>query len=59
METDADCLEVSGVADGAPGAAAAAPGAGWGAAPVETSKVVTRFALRITLNHHTNISFHY
>lgn len=36
METEADCLEVSGVDDGAPGAAAAAPGAVWGAAPAQT-----------------------
>ena len=28
VETEADCLEFSGVAAGAPGAAAAAPGAG-------------------------------
>lgn len=45
METEADCLEVSGVADGAPGAAAAAPGAGWGAAPAQTRKPVTQFVI--------------
>lgn len=45
VETEADCLEVSGVADGAPGAAAAAPGAGWGAAPDQTSKPVIQFAM--------------
>lgn len=33
VETEADVLEFSGVAAGAPGAAAAAPGVGWGAAP--------------------------
>lgn len=36
VETEADCFEVSGVDDGAPGAAAAAPGAVWGAAPAQT-----------------------
>lgn len=45
VETEADCLEFSGVADGAPGAAAAAPGAGWGAAPAKVSIPVTQFCI--------------
>lgn len=45
VETEADCFEVSGVADGAPGAAAAAPGAGWGAAPAKISISVTQFCI--------------
>lgn len=51
METEADCLEFSGVADGAPGAEAAAPGAGWGAAPAEISKPVTQFAINYGLQN--------